>query len=220
MTPGRAPRRSRAPRTPPASRRLELAARQLPLAARVADQDDVPVVHEDALHRDGKPVRRLSSGWITARQHAMTRGDARRARGGRAAPRWWARGGMHQQPVSRRRRPARRCSTLNYQEPPKTLDPAVAYSTADHVITGAVYDTLLAVPLPRASLPADPRAARGDPGAEPQDDGRVVYRLRLRDGLLYQDDPCFALGDAGRDHARRCVAADVAFRSCGSPIRR
>jgi len=30
-----------------------------------------------------------------------------------------------------------------FSEAPKTLDPAVAYTTASHVITGNVYDTLL-----------------------------------------------------------------------------
>ena len=32
---------------------------------------------------------------------------------------------------------------LAFSEPPKTLDPQVAYSTTDHAITGKVYDTLL-----------------------------------------------------------------------------
>ncbi|HKD57382.1 MAG TPA: hypothetical protein VKD45_07725, partial [Hyphomicrobiaceae bacterium] len=31
----------------------------------------------------------------------------------------------------------------SFHDPPKTLDPAVAYTTAEHVITGNVYDTLL-----------------------------------------------------------------------------
>ena len=31
----------------------------------------------------------------------------------------------------------------SFNEAPKTLDPAVAYTTAEHVITGNVYDTLL-----------------------------------------------------------------------------
>ena len=30
----------------------------------------------------------------------------------------------------------------SFNEAPKTLDPAVAYTTAEHVITGNVYDTL------------------------------------------------------------------------------
>ena len=31
----------------------------------------------------------------------------------------------------------------SFAEAPKTLDPAVAYTTASHIITGNVYDTLL-----------------------------------------------------------------------------
>ncbi|MBW2233865.1 MAG: hypothetical protein JRG85_00515, partial [Deltaproteobacteria bacterium] len=31
----------------------------------------------------------------------------------------------------------------NYREAPRTLDPAVAYTTSAHAITGNVYDTLL-----------------------------------------------------------------------------
>ncbi|HSR79678.1 MAG TPA: hypothetical protein VLL28_02770 [Hyphomicrobiaceae bacterium] len=31
----------------------------------------------------------------------------------------------------------------SFHDAPKTLDPAVAYTTAEHVITGNVYDTLL-----------------------------------------------------------------------------
>jgi ABC-type oligopeptide transport system substrate-binding subunit len=31
----------------------------------------------------------------------------------------------------------------SFHEAPKTLDPAVAYSTAEHVVTGNVFDTLL-----------------------------------------------------------------------------
>ena len=49
------------------------------------------------------------------------------------------------------------------------------------------------------------------PEPTPQADGRVVYRLRLQDGLLYQDDPAFALGTPGAT-TRQVLAADVAFQ--------
>ena len=54
-----------------------------------------------------------------------------------------------------------------------------------------------------AALRADPRAARARcrrRAALP--DGRVAYRFRLRAGVLFQDDPGFALGARGRAHAR------------------
>src|SRR5262245_24076341 len=100
---------------------------------------------------------------------------------------------------------------LNYQEPPKTLDPAVAYSTADHVITGAVYDTLLQYHFLARPYRLIPGLLEEIPEPVTQPDGRVVYRLRLRAGLLYQDDPAFALGTPGAT-TRPVVAADVAFQ--------
>src|SRR5262245_65557554 len=81
---------------------------------------------------------------------------------------------------------------LNYQEPPKTLDPAVAYSTADHVITGAVYDTLLQYHFLMRPYRLIPGLLEEVPEPVPLHDGGVSYRLRLRDGLLFQEDPAFA----------------------------
>ena len=40
----------------------------------------------------------------------------------------------------------------SFGEAPKTLDPAVAYTTAEHVVTGTVYDTLLEYHYLRAAL--------------------------------------------------------------------
>jgi ABC-type transport system substrate-binding protein len=99
----------------------------------------------------------------------------------------------------------------NYQEPPKTLDPAVAYSTSDHVITGAVYDTLLQYHFLHRPYRLIPGLLEEVPEPIPQPDGRVIYRLRLRDGLRFQDDPSFALGTPGAT-SRPVVAADVAFQ--------
>ena len=99
----------------------------------------------------------------------------------------------------------------NYQEPPKTLDPAIAYSTADHVITGAVYDTLLQYHFLDRPYRLIPGLLEEIPEPVPQDDGRVVYRLRLREGLRFQDDPAFALSTPGAT-TRPVVAADVAFQ--------
>ena len=49
----------------------------------------------------------------------------------------------------------------SFPEAPKTLDPAVAYTTAEHVITGNVYDTLLEYHYLRAALSAHRRPGRG-----------------------------------------------------------
>jgi oligopeptide transport system substrate-binding protein len=97
-----------------------------------------------------------------------------------------------------------------YVEAPKTLDPAVAYTTTEHQITGNVYDTLLEYHYLKRPYTLIPGLATHVPEPEPLAGGRVAYRFELRDDLLYQDDPCFALSGADRA-TRRVVAADVAF---------
>ena len=51
----------------------------------------------------------------------------------------------------------------SFTEAPKTLDPAVAYTTAEHVVTANVFDTLLEYHYLRATLRADPGPCRGHP---------------------------------------------------------
>lgn len=111
-----------------------------------------------------------------------------------------------------------------FQAPPKTLDPQVSYTVIDHVITGNVFDTLLEYHYLDRPYRLIPGLAEAVPHGEPGPDGRVAYRFRLRPDLLYQDDPCFALGGAGRS-TRRIEAADVAFAlmrigdpAVGSPV--
>src|SRR5215813_8808815 len=74
---------------------------------------------------------------------------------------------------------------LNYQEAPKTLDPAVAYSTSDHVIVGPVYDTLLQYHFLARPYRLIPGLLTEVPEPVALDGGRSAYRLRLRDGLLF-----------------------------------
>jgi ABC-type transport system substrate-binding protein len=100
---------------------------------------------------------------------------------------------------------------LNYQEAPKTLDPAVAYSTVDHMIVGPVFDTLLQYHFLERPYRLIPGLLEEMPEVTPRDDGRVVFHLKLRDDLLFQDDPCFALGTPGAT-TRSVLAADVAFQ--------
>jgi len=113
---------------------------------------------------------------------------------------------------------------LSYPVAPKTLDPQVAYSTVDHVVTGAVFDTLLEYHYLDRPYRLIPALAEALPRPEPRADGHVTYRFHLRDGALYQDDPCFARGGAGRT-TRAVEAADVAFAlariadpQVGSPV--
>lgn len=94
---------------------------------------------------------------------------------------------------------------------PRTLDPAVAYSTVDHAVTGPVYDTLLEYHFLKRPYELIPGLAVAVPEPEPRPEGRVAYRLELRPDLRFHEDPCFALGGEGRT-SRTIEAADVAFQ--------
>jgi ABC-type transport system substrate-binding protein len=97
-----------------------------------------------------------------------------------------------------------------FREAPKTLDPAVAYSVTDHQITGPVYETLLEYHFLKRPYQLIPGIATRLPESRRLPDGGVAYRFELRDDLLFQDDPCFALGGEGV-RTRPVRAADVAF---------
>jgi len=73
----------------------------------------------------------------------------------------------------------------SFPEPPKTLDPAIAYSTIDHLVTGPVYDTLLEYHYLERPYRLIPGIVEAVPEPEMRD-GLVVYRFRLRAGLLVQ----------------------------------
>lgn len=98
-----------------------------------------------------------------------------------------------------------------FVEAPRTLDPAVAYDTVSHAVTGNVYDTLLEYHYLKRPYELIPALARAVPEAQAHADGRIAYRFALRPGMRYQDDPAFALGGEGRT-TREIVAADVAFQ--------
>jgi ABC-type transport system substrate-binding protein len=97
-----------------------------------------------------------------------------------------------------------------FEAPPRTLDPAEAYSTVDHAVTGPIYETLLEYHFLKRPYTLIPGIAARVPTPEPLPDGRVAYRFELRDDLLYQDDPCFELSAPG-SRTRAVRAADVAF---------
>jgi ABC-type transport system substrate-binding protein len=99
----------------------------------------------------------------------------------------------------------------SFNEAPKTLDPAVAYTTAEHVVTGTVYDTLLEYHYLKRPYELIPGLAEAVPKADKGAGGREVYRFKLRKGVLFHADPCFALGQKGRD-TREVLASDIAFQ--------
>lgn len=94
--------------------------------------------------------------------------------------------------------------------PPKTLDPAVSYSTLEHAITANVWDTLVEYHYLKRPYELMPGLAVEVPKPQRLDDGRVHYRFELRDGLQFEPDPCFEHFLPGQQ-TRKIEAADVAF---------
>ena len=96
-------------------------------------------------------------------------------------------------------------------EPPKTLDPAVSYSSLEHKITANVYETLLEYHYLKRPYTLMPGLAEALPEPQALPDGGVMYTFRLRPGMRFQNDPCFELAGEGPE-ARRILASDVAFQ--------
>jgi oligopeptide transport system substrate-binding protein len=95
-----------------------------------------------------------------------------------------------------------------FSDPPKTLDPAVAYSTIDHMVTGPVYDTLLEYHYLDRPYHLIPGIAREVPTPEKRG-SLIVYHFRLREGLRFHPDPCFTHGHGTK--TREIRADDVVF---------
>ena len=97
-----------------------------------------------------------------------------------------------------------------YVDAPRTLDPAVAYTTNAHAITGEVYETLLEYHYLKRPYELIPALAATLPQVKPLGNGWTAYRFVLRQGLYYQDDPCFELDGPGH-LTREVVMEDFAF---------
>ncbi len=97
-----------------------------------------------------------------------------------------------------------------FDEAPKTLDPAVAYTTVEHDVTGSVFDTLVEYHYLKRPYELIPGLAEAVPEPENLPDGKVRYRFKLRPELLFQNDPCFELGGKGRK-TRQITSRDFAF---------
>ena len=98
-----------------------------------------------------------------------------------------------------------------FREPPKHLDPAIAYSSNEYSIIAQIYEppfqyhylkrpyeleplTVQAMPTPEYYAVDGGRLGEDPP---PEDVHRVVYELRLKPGTMYGEHPCFARDDAG-----------------------
>ena len=129
-----------------------------------------------------------------------------------------------------------------FDDPPKTLDPQVAYSVVDHMVIGYVYDTLLGydylkrpftlIPGMEAGLGAIARrASHGCPRG--RDRGTGHRHLQHRRGQLresgagrqqggqYQrrDEDRAEWGGAGRDHSLALCQVDASARPHGIAAR-
>lgn len=100
----------------------------------------------------------------------------------------------------------------SFSEAPKTLDPAVAYTTAEHVVTANVFDTLLEYHYLKRPYELIPGLAVDVPKAEPRPDGKQSFQFALRSGVLFHEDPAFRLSQTGRRLTRELRASDVAFQ--------
>ncbi len=112
----------------------------------------------------------------------------------------------------------------SFVDAPRTLDPATAYTTRSHAITGVVYDTLLKYHFLKRPLELMPGLATELPVVESLDDGRTLYRFELRKQMLFANDECFERSGPGQ-RTREIVAADVVFQlmriadpKVGSPV--
>ena len=85
----------------------------------------------------------------------------------------------------------------SFESPPRTLDPAVSYTTAEHVIVGNVYEGLLQYHYLKRPYELIPALAESVPKPKTDAEGRVHYHFRIRSDALYHPDPCFAAYGGG-----------------------
>ncbi len=97
-----------------------------------------------------------------------------------------------------------------YGEAPKTLDPAVSYNVSSSRIVSAICETLLEYHYLKRPYELIPGLAESIPEAVEREDGTVSYTFALREGVMFGDDPAFAVGEPGRE-TRRVVADDYLF---------
>ncbi|MBZ0220307.1 MAG: ABC transporter substrate-binding protein [Candidatus Methylomirabilis sp.] len=112
-------------------------------------------------------------------------------------------------------RPSERGKNIFYTtffEPPKHLDPGRAYSSDEYDIIGQIYEPPLEYHYLKRPYELQPLAVEEVPdpvyfgkdghklpdGAPAEAVHRAVYELKVRDGILYQDHPAFALDRDGK----------------------
>jgi len=92
-------------------------------------------------------------------------------------------------------------------EDPRSFDPQFAYDQMSRRAMEPVYDTLLEYhPFKTEPYEVIPGMLAEMPQKEVSADGKISYLCRLKEGILYHDDPCFP-GGKGRE----VVADDVRY---------
>ncbi|MBM4385734.1 MAG: hypothetical protein FJ091_20490 [Deltaproteobacteria bacterium] len=98
-----------------------------------------------------------------------------------------------------------------FSDAPRRLDVAEAYDVVAHAFTGLVHDKLLEYHYLKRPFELIPSLATEVPHAEAQPDGSVIYRFRMRPGVLFSSDPCFELAGPGL-RTREATTRDIAFQ--------
>jgi ABC-type transport system substrate-binding protein len=98
-----------------------------------------------------------------------------------------------------------------FNDAPRRLDVAEAYDVVAHAFTGLVHDKLLEYHYLKRPYELIPGLALEVPRAEPQPDGGVIYRFRMRPGVQFSSDPCFELAGPGL-RTREATTRDIAFQ--------
>lgn len=124
-------------------------------------------------------------------------------------------------------RPSERGKNIFYTtffEPPKHLDPGRAYSSDEYDIIGQIYEPPLEYHYLKRPYELKPLTVEEVPepvyfgkdgrmlpaGAPAEAVHRAVYELKVRDGILYQDHPAFALDRDGNPLYRGLANSDMA----------
>ncbi|MBI5587934.1 MAG: ABC transporter substrate-binding protein [Deltaproteobacteria bacterium] len=110
-----------------------------------------------------------------------------------------------------------------FNEPPKHLDPARAYSSDEYDFLGQIYEPPLQyhylirpytlVPLTTEAVPSpvyfDKSGKRLPDNAMPEKVYRAVYEIKIKRGVKYQEHPAFAKGPDGAPLYTRLREADL-----------
>ncbi|RMH54705.1 MAG: peptide ABC transporter substrate-binding protein [Candidatus Hydrogenedentota bacterium] len=110
----------------------------------------------------------------------------------------------------------------SYADPPKHLDPAVSYYSYEATIVDHIYETLYQYHYLKRPYELTPLLAETMPKViyvKYPDGDRVRYRIRIRDDVLYHEDPCFTVSKewGGRTRAVRAADFVTAFKRLADP---